>query len=87
MKWKIEKGTEEDIRPLILTWPTSSQHSIEVGSGQEDLSQLIVDGVQTEEERREGVGEVWAQPYRGVLGTYEVQENKGRHVAEGPGIF
>lgn len=45
MKWKIEKGTEEDVRPLILTWPTSSQHSIEVGSGQEDLSQLIVDGV------------------------------------------
>lgn len=65
---------------------TSGQLSGDVGSGHEDLSQLIVDEVQTEEERREGVGEVWAQLYRGVLGTYEVQETKGRHVAEAPGI-
>lgn len=87
MKWKIEKGIKGDIRPLSLTWSTSGQHSGGVGSGREDLGQLIVDGVQTEEGRREGVGEVRAQLYRGVLGTYEVQETKGRRVAEAPGGF
>lgn len=44
MEWKIEKGIK-DIRPLILTWLTSGQHSGEFGSKREGLGQLIVDGV------------------------------------------